>query len=284
VVKYSPRSARALGFLKRFYNDVDIYIEDVSGHNMALLVLRAILGNKVRLTSISQLGGKKEIIKACKLDQIDDGRKKLYIIDGDYDCLTGARKPGLRYLYRLRCYCIENLLISNEAVLAIAVETLTNVSPDKIEPILDHETWMHNTYSSLLPLFIIYAVAVMLSPEIATTGFNVFKLCIQSKDGPILAESKIRSRMRSVIREVLKHAKLDTVRKLRQEVQTRAKQYREGDVLSGKDYLLPLLFARLRAVIKFHGSMEEFKVRLAARYDVACEPFLARRLRSVAQL
>jgi hypothetical protein len=63
------------------------------------------------LKSVNLMGGKKRVIEACRLDQKDDGRKKLYIIDGDFDFLLNKGKPKLKYLHRIGAYCIENVIV-----------------------------------------------------------------------------------------------------------------------------------------------------------------------------
>jgi hypothetical protein len=121
VPKYSPRAAKALAFLKRHYNDVDIFVEDTGNHNMWLLFLRKMLPSSVHLESVNALGGRDRVIEACRLDQSDTGRRKLYIIDGDFDLLLGRKKPRLRFLHRLKAYCIENLLITEKAIVQIGM-------------------------------------------------------------------------------------------------------------------------------------------------------------------
>jgi hypothetical protein len=85
VIGYSPRAAKALGFLKRAYNDIDIYVEDRTCHHMYALLFRKILPHDVRLASVNQVGNRQSVVEACKKDQADRGRPKLYIIDGDFD-------------------------------------------------------------------------------------------------------------------------------------------------------------------------------------------------------
>jgi hypothetical protein len=111
VVRYPIRAVVALGYLKRPYNQVEIYVEDTTCHNMHLLVFRRLLGDQVKLRSINQVGDRSRVIAACRADQVNDGRKRLYVIDGDFDILLEKRKPRLKYLYRLRAYDIENILM-----------------------------------------------------------------------------------------------------------------------------------------------------------------------------
>jgi hypothetical protein len=85
--RYSPRAVRAIGFLKAAYNDFEIYVEDKTCHNMWLNLIRRCLPPDVRLRSINQVGDRVSVIAACRHDQTNSGRSRLYIIDGDLDQL-----------------------------------------------------------------------------------------------------------------------------------------------------------------------------------------------------
>jgi hypothetical protein len=111
MIKYSPRAARAIGLLKSFYNDIEIFVEDNASPNMHLFICRAVLGGRVKLTSVNPLGGRDAVLDACRRDQAVRPGKRLYVIDGDLDLIMGRSKPRLKHLYRFRAYCVENLLI-----------------------------------------------------------------------------------------------------------------------------------------------------------------------------
>lgn len=114
MVKYSARAARALGFLKRRSNDIEVYVEDTSSANMWLQIIQKAFGSNVKLTSVNMLGSKKNVIDACSIDQANDGRRKIYLVDGDLDHLCGKKVRQLKYFHALRAYCIENLLLSKK--------------------------------------------------------------------------------------------------------------------------------------------------------------------------
>jgi hypothetical protein len=99
MIRYSPRSARAISLLKAFYNDIAIFVEDKASPNMHLLICRRVLGEGVRLSSVNPLGGRDAVVGACRLDQTVSPRKRLYVIDGDLDLLMGRAKPKLKHLY-----------------------------------------------------------------------------------------------------------------------------------------------------------------------------------------
>lgn len=111
MVRYSANSVAALAFLKRPYNDVDIFVEDTTNPNMWLYIARRLLPRGTFITSVNAIGGWREVVNACKLSGRQPERRCLYIIDGDLRLLQNKRAPRLKNLYQLGSYCVENLII-----------------------------------------------------------------------------------------------------------------------------------------------------------------------------
>lgn len=109
---YPPRAAKALGHLKANNNDIEIFVEDKSSPNLWLKLIRKYLPRDIRLSSVTVLGCRDNVIRACRADQIWDNRKKLYIIDGDLDLLQGRRKPRLRHLKTI-CWTKQLLFLQS---------------------------------------------------------------------------------------------------------------------------------------------------------------------------
>lgn len=165
MIKYSPRAARAIARLKRPYNEVDIFVEDTTSRNMWMELLKSIIPPTIRLKSITPLGGRDRVIDACKLDQASDGRRKLYIIDGDFDYLVDRPKPRLKHLYRLRAYCVENIIISEEAVKQVGIACQPNRSESEILQTFDFSGWFASIRRPLVNLFVAYAATRFLDEE-----------------------------------------------------------------------------------------------------------------------
>ena len=67
------------------YNEVDIYIEDMTTGAAKLyknIFKRVFEGNK-RLEKVFELGGRENVIEACRNDNDSNDRARIYIIDGD---------------------------------------------------------------------------------------------------------------------------------------------------------------------------------------------------------
>ena len=278
VVKYSPRAAQALAFLKRPYNDIDIFVEDTGNHNMWLLLLREILPVKVRLFSVNLLGGRERVDEACRLDQADDGRKKLYIIDGDFDFLNNVRKSRLKHLYRLRAYCIENLIIHEHALVQAALPMQPNMTERQVQRSLDYSTWINDVSLKLSPLFVMYATVKRVMPQVQTVGYSVLSLINDTPAGPLLSTAKIQRRIRGLYKALRSKYSLAQIRAFVRFTTSNAKNIGFDRGISGKDYILPLVWLKIKKLFGYRGTLEQLKVLLSQFWYAGREAYFERRL------
>lgn len=281
MVRYSPRAAKALALLKRPYNDVDIFVEDTGNHNMWLLTVRRLLPLGTKITSVNMLGGRDAVISACKLDQTNTGRRKLYIVDGDFDYLLGKSRKKLKYYYRLRSYCIENLLIRENPLIQVGLENSPKLNEAQIAKEINFQIIMREVEELLVPLFISYAVAHKLHRPAKTVSFPVGSLFQASSNGPRLDRLKVLNRIIGLYRTVAKQKGANATRATQREISLRVSKLTVCQIVSGKDYILPLPMARFKASCGYGRSMENFKVALARSYDETADPYFARRLRNL---
>lgn len=283
MIRYSPRSARAIGLLKSFYNDIEIFVEDKASPNMHLLICRRVLGDGVRLSSVNPLGGRAAVIEACRLDQAVSSRKRLYVIDGDLDLIMGRTKPRLKHLYRLRAYCVENLLLGQSAVESVCLQSAPELQPMQIRTALGFATWLAGLAQGLVPLFKAYAIARAIDPTLKTVGTTVHPLCAHQGNRLSLNYRKVFAHIRRLFRQITLAGQRSELRRYRPKVEACC----TGGVsdlryVSGRDYIFPLLYHRLRAEFGFKGTLEQLKVQLAVFYDPIWEPYFARALRVAA--
>ncbi len=277
--RYSIKASRALGFLKSSYNDIEIYVEDTKGHNIHLLLCRKILGDAVKLTSINQIGPRNDVIAACRLDQHEDGRRRLYIIDGDLDLIAKQKAPSLKFLHRLRAYCVENILISEAAVTALCMLCSPNENELQISAKLNFKIWFTGVTRQLGKLFNVYGAAHSSGCGVQTVAYSVVRLSKSSSMGLSLDSVKINSRASEVIRDASSTHKKVFAKKLKDiEAYTKSNPHLVPSFISGKDYLLPLLHSRLGKLFGWRGTTDQLKAHLASNYDPKNEPQLARRL------
>lgn len=275
MVIYSPRAAKALGYLKRSGNDVEIYVEDTTSLGMWVRVLRSLLPPATRLKSVTMLGGRNSVVAACRLDQADDGRRKLYIIDGDLDNLCGKRRQRLRFLHRLRAYCIENLLINKHALANIASESRPNWPMAKVDTELAFPDIRRSIETVLKPLFVLYATASRLCPAVKTVGYSVYRLFKTQSGKRVLDNSAVARRWKSVATDVIQATSLAQFMSAWRTLRQKAKRKSGLLVVSAKDYIMPMLHVWLRDVFGYRGDINQFKARLALEFDPRLDRWLA---------
>lgn len=267
--KVSAKSASSIFY--EDYNDIDIFIEDTAiGYRKIFkeLISKA-LDEKFRIEQIFPLGNRKDVIKQCELNQGSDGRKKVYIIDGDLFLINGTERPDLRGLYSLPRYCIENYFFNETGLVEIAYEEDPELEVEEIKEKLDFSKWLKDNESSLIELFIHYALCYKYIPSEQTVGFKVSKLC--SSNSGIVCPDKITDRvnlLKGKLTLIISEAELSN------EIQSiKLRMQKETDIVlkyvSGKDYLFPLIITRLQSFSKFSLITNPLKVRLAMRSEIS---------------
>jgi len=276
MINYAKKAIVGLAYLFRPYNDIDVYVEDTTCRNAFELLLNRMLDGQAKVIKIFQLGGRNDVIEACENNQSGTGRPRLYIIDGDFDAVLRKEPPRLRHLYCLSVYCSENLVITKAAVLEVAVESLTNTSRDQIDAIIQFSRFLDDIVQKLTPLLVIYVAVQILNARVKTTGFNVTQLLMQGSGFPALSINKVKKRIAQVKQEL--HA-MNSVEEVKSAVEEAEKLIPDSSVdtaklISGKTYLLPLLYHYLRNKARFSGTLDQLKTRLARYCELDVDPGL----------
>lgn len=250
------------------YNDIDIYIEDTThGYKKIYkeIINRALKNFKIE--QVFPLGNRQSVIEECEKNQEKNGRKKIYIVDGDYHLLNNSSNPELKGLYILPRYCLENFFIDEAAIVETANEEDHTNDYLSIQKILEFNSWVsHNQH--LINLFIIYSIIFKYIPEEKTIGYKVTNFCNDSSG--IVSETKILEKIKELKQKIKDKIGED---QLIMEIETRnniVSKHPNALVkfISGKDYLLPLMKARLKSLIKFNPSEISLKNRLSKRCDI----------------
>lgn len=263
MIRYPVRAARALGYLKRRNNDIEVYLEDTSNRAMWLQALNNILPKHAKLRSVNLLGGRHSVIEACRADQQDDGRRRLYVIDGDFDFLLGKRKPSLKNIYRLSAYCVENLLVHDQSVCSVASDAMVMADLTEISETIAFENEINEIERLLLPLFINYATVFSLDRSIQTVGYSVKSLLTNEGAHKKLDAKKVYSRSFRVLRAGVKSAGFESVKAARTKIEERARRLKVRQCISGKDYILPIFWLNLKTKCGYRGTEDQLKVQLA---------------------
>ncbi len=281
---YAPQAQIARAFLSQRFNDVDVYVEDATCQNMYVHLINRVLEGAAAITSVFPLGGRDAVLARCRADQTPGGRKRLYLLDADFDLLRGIPPPNLMRLCRLSVYCSENLLISEEALVRLATEASPSTPAHELAGQLDVNSRIDRAAQTLLPLFVLYAVSHDLGLSLETASFSVIRLCRTPMEPDSLCPKMVRARMRGFLRQILQaRPKADyDASKTRILHKLALWQRPKSDLISGKTYLLPLAHRLLRAVAGFRDPADSLRVRLAAYCDLSKDPDFVAGLRAAA--
>lgn len=277
MLEYSDKAKNAYAFLYRHYNDIDVFVEDTSCIAMWENLLRVIIAERCRLHRVFQLGGKSKVLDACRKDQGESDRRRIYIIDGDFDIWRGRPKPRLKNLYRINAYCVENLLIQRDTLVEVLRDANPNDSTADVETKLKYEEFLIDC-TKFLDLFASYAAIFVLGVSVPTTSYSVHKLLDRSQPLARPDERAIATRVADIYDHASKLAPKDKIRAARAIVDDNmAKKHISAILhLSRKDYLFPLLHLRCRSMVHYKEPVEVLKARLARHYSVGSDPGLRR--------
>lgn len=152
------RSPAALGALDVFYsklNDVNFYVEDSEQENLYYAILKKHFPT-LNFSKIFPLGGKSNVLAHAK-DPINKitRPKKVYIVDQDFDHLSGAIE-SIKNVFYLDRYCIENYLIEEDAIIEVVIENNPRLKSADVVLNLGLVEFLRRTESDLKELFILF--------------------------------------------------------------------------------------------------------------------------------
>ena len=138
----------------------------------------------------------------------------------------------------------------------------------------------------LRELFVLYAVVSRLKVPVVTVKHSVYKLLSPAPDQFRLNDALVRQRIVEVEAETLGKSAATEFNKRKVEIELRAgsRSVRADRHVSGKDYLMPLLFVRAKMRGCYKENVETLKARLARYYDVSVEPSLKRAIDRVLEV
>lgn len=268
----AAKSAKSVFF--EDVNDIDIYVEDTAHgyEKLARELFSRVFEGVYKVKKVFPLGERAIVVNECGKNQTKVARPTLYVVDGDLHLLTNddpADEKKLNGLYKLPCYCIENILIDEQAITKLLHEEDTVNDLGFLRNELKFEGWIACNDDLLVDLFMEYGAAKKLAPHLQTVRYSVRKL-ISSADGTV-DEVKIRTRaeeLRSnVVTEVGEERYLEIKRLILTNVKKSDKKMLK--FVSGKDYLLPLLILKMKSVVATKISNINLKIRLAMHCDVS---------------
>ncbi|XHF34810.1 DUF4435 domain-containing protein [Pseudomonas chlororaphis] len=257
------RFAKSVFYEER--NEIDVYIEDtgLGSEKIASKIYSRIFEGAYSLEQVFPLGGRGAVISKFNEEKDSLTRPSIFIIDGDIYHLTGDHVRDEVGLYRLPCYCIENLMVDPLAMHSIIDEEDPVRSESDLIQAFDYEGWERLNKSKLRDLFIEYAISRVLNPSEPTISYEVRNL-VSGSDGCI-DDTKLSNRIADISSKAIAKVGEENYKVARDKIllEYEGSRLDDLDFVSGKDYLFPLLKTRLRATVRTSMSDLNLKIRLS---------------------
>lgn len=279
-IQYPARSAPALGFLRSRNNDVEIYVEDTACKIVWTNLINKLNTKGYRIKNINRMGGKKNVLEACVDDQLDKKRKRLYIVDGDLDRITGKKYKKLNHLYKIKSYCVENILIDPKEIFTLCQMICSDNELSNLNSILDYQSFDGNI-KKLYTTFILFGIIQRKKISIKNVSMGVNSFLSQKNKKNIVDDMKVFKfniiTARRIIEEI-GYKEFFSETKRMKKIKSRINYM---DVVSGKDFLIPFLFYHLKDRFKYKQDMDFLKKYLSANCNFSREPSLFREFKKI---
>lgn len=153
ALEFSSEQSQIVSIFTAYRNDIDIYTEDEEKDKAFYkrLFSRLLDGTGIRVNDVHPLGPSDEVINACMADT-DTTRKKLYIVDGDIYLMYNP-KQVIDNLYVLNAYCMENLVIDEEAVCNTLCNFIGEYELEEVKNIFQYDYVISSHKDKLIELF-----------------------------------------------------------------------------------------------------------------------------------
>lgn len=286
MLKWPDRAWRGLVKLFEPLQDIDIYVEDSRDETFYTELLKRVANGEVRIARVfappKGEGGRSTVLDVARAHDHTQ-RRALFLIDGDLPFTRGEPLPeSVRNLYRLEAYCIENFLICREAAVRVLMEEAV-LTREAAEARFNFEAWVETIKNPLINLFSCFGLLNATVPSYATVSAGVGIYCHQVGKQTQLSPEKVEraiEQMRTIAAEALAGEVFDErMRQIRDRAHNLSNPLL---VVSGKDFLLPLLMFRLQS-LGCQLRADRFRYRLALHCEIAKLSELLREMKKVAK-
>lgn len=279
MIERAAKSKSAVSVLLEDFNDIDIYVEDTAVESKKIYteLINRVFADKYKIENVIPTGPSTKVISEWKRhNSMDDKRKRIFIIDGDYHLLNDSLKDYLsaeeqeshKGLFLLPKYCIENFLVDFKSLIEIVHDEDPIDDRIEIAKKLNLENWLIEN-ESLKDLFIYNSICQKFNIGVKTSKYKVTNLGKVGHPG-VCCSGLISNRINEL--KVAINSKNSKIN-IEKEYSSRYERVRHMDILSivtGKDYLLPLLKKHINSKYDCSGiSNTSFKIRIAKMCDIS---------------
>lgn len=285
MISYSKSSRLAIAKLMAPYNDIDIYVEDVTYVGIYEKIINRALRGQSRVQKVIPLGAKQDVLEAAFNDNESGGRPRLYIVDGDLDLIAHLRQRRATHLHRLKVYSLENLLFEERALEAYCTFACPGMSADQAGRAIDLPLVVKELELKASWYFVALAIARRLDLRDGVFAIDI-KSIFATTGGRFthVDEKKLGARLKAIVRRIRELASARDYRVAKAEILSgiQRRSLRGIDFVAGKSMLW---YLNERAGHAKGQSLSQAVIAsyLADHCTLARDTVLARRLRRVAR-
>lgn len=159
MLRYSSSAQKVKPRFYRYYNDIDVYVEDEHDEAFYGKLLGKIVGGSIRIRKVFGVGGKPKLLEEVdKFIKKPSIRKTIFIADADFDKILKRKFPNTELLYILNEYCIENFLFEEQAICDLIEEETIKRRTCNIVAQIKISKWLEEIVDKLTPLFACFII------------------------------------------------------------------------------------------------------------------------------
>lgn len=262
-LEFSSEQEHISSFFMAYRNDIDIYTEDEMKDKVFYKKLFSRLLNETGLivNDVYPLGASEKVIEACRKDT-DLKRKKIYIVDGDIYLMFSPKSP-IDNLYVLDAYCMENLVIDEDAVCNTLCNFMGTKELEDVKKEFDFGTLIDVHKDSLISLFYYKALEKKYSGR-----FSLYSLARYYDECNNIDLIKIKEEQESIKGRLIQAgvSEIEIIKELELMEENFPKNAETFlRIVSGKDYLIHLVSCHAKKTLEYKTghSKESWKYNFA---------------------
>lgn len=270
MLRFSIEALKLKTKFYRYYNEIDVFVEDEDDEAFYEKLLDKIVGNSVRIKRMFGVGGKVNLLeKVNEYIAKPAERKAFFIADGDFDRILNRPFPATSSLYVLEEYCIENFLFEEVAICNVIQEEKPNKKIKEVKSVIKLNSWLEESVNQLTPLFATFILIQKCNMGIPNVdvGLGTF---LSNSGIPRLEKKKVERYIARV--QASYHARGN--KKFKKEIILIEKKLgkswrRRKRYICGKDYLMPLLRFEVKRCFGRDLNLKSFRFRIMnhCRFD-----------------
>jgi hypothetical protein len=282
MLKWPSRAKLAIRRLFEPLQDIDVYVEDEGDEAFYRCLFRFATNDEVRIRRVFALNGRENVLAAALVHD-HQSRRALFVVDGDLHWVKCGMQPEVHGVHCHQAYCVENLLLCNLGLATLVAQEKAILESEAINQ-LNFELWKERVRRPLVELFAAFAVTHEFAPSIPTVSRGIGAVITMDPVTkiPSLDLNKV-SQLKDIVMDA---ASLLATRDVVEMRYAKILEYINGlnepiRVVSGKDFLLPLMGFHLNA-LGCRITRKSLRIRLAGSGEKARFATLATALRGAA--